>query len=258
VQNVFFEPKVYLVSRPALNWEGIAQLLVDAYGDDGNSFKWRRDRYASDGEWLCELMGRLCYNSFGEKQGRTNTKDYLENILDLGHGSVLEHASYSFVVTQCTRGFTHQLVRHRHCAISQESQHFNVYGEDARLCFPGKGSDPDIKNLVQLVRNYLGDAGKQICEMARRVAGKKKDVCAYTRDTLPNCVESKIGFTGNIRALRHFVEVRGSRSNIPEIRMVAAQVLDHMRAFAPLCFPDYTVETGDDGYPVISSKWRKV
>lgn len=67
---------------------------------------------SSDGERLAEFAGRLCYMSQRNPAGR-NTRDYLENIKRQGHGSVLEHASYSLLLEGVSRSLTHELVRHR-------------------------------------------------------------------------------------------------------------------------------------------------
>ena len=40
-------------------------------------------------------------------------KAYLDHILEVGHGSVLEHAVWNFVFTGVSRSLTHELVRHR-------------------------------------------------------------------------------------------------------------------------------------------------
>src|SRR4029077_16419028 len=49
---------------------------------------------------------------------------YLQHIIDVGHGSVLEHAVWSFVITGVSRSFTHELIRHRHFSYSQLSQRY--------------------------------------------------------------------------------------------------------------------------------------
>lgn len=70
-----------------------------------------------DAQKIIETAGRTCYDSFG--QGR-DSDEYAEHILEVGHGSVLEHAQYTFFITGVSRGMTHELVRHRiGVAISQ-------------------------------------------------------------------------------------------------------------------------------------------
>jgi thymidylate synthase (FAD) len=75
------------------------------------------------GEVVAEFAGRLCYLSFGENAGlegghksipgRTSNEAYLANILQVKHGSVLEHAVWTLLIEGVSRSLTHELVRHR-------------------------------------------------------------------------------------------------------------------------------------------------
>src|SRR5438270_235547 len=66
-----------------------------------------------------------CYLAFGSKQGRRSNADYIGNILEQRHGSVLEHAVWSFLITGVSRALTHELIRHRAgFGYSQESQRY--------------------------------------------------------------------------------------------------------------------------------------
>src|SRR5687767_15842330 len=106
----FYEPKVTLLSRPVfLEPE---HLPVNWLGE------------SSDGERLAEFAGRLCYMSQRNPANRA-TREYLENIKRQGHGSVLEHATYSLLVEGVSRSLTHELIRHRAgFAYSQLSQRY--------------------------------------------------------------------------------------------------------------------------------------
>jgi len=67
------------------------------------------------------------------------------------------------------------------------------------------------------------------------------------RSVLPNATETKIFMTGNARALRHFIELRGSEHADVEIRQVAVAMLELMQREAPSLFGDYTLVTLPDG-----------
>ena len=105
-----------------------------AYLEDVGGASWldRRleeaDGAPNAGELLVEFGGRACYRSWepglnpNVTRVRNDRREYLENILRSAHGSVLEHASYSFALRNVSRVFTHELVRHRAgSAFSQES-----------------------------------------------------------------------------------------------------------------------------------------
>ncbi|KKM77595.1 hypothetical protein LCGC14_1368350, partial [marine sediment metagenome] len=88
----------------------------------------------TDADLLAETAGRLCYRSWAPyEEGDENlnpnvekirhgNKKYLANILSSGHGSVLEHINFTFLLRGVSRVLTHELVRHRAgMAYSQES-----------------------------------------------------------------------------------------------------------------------------------------
>src|SRR6185312_411864 len=64
-------------------------------------------------ELIVELAGRVCYLSWGDKQFRKTNSDYVGNLINQGHGSVLEHAVWDLLLTGVSRSLTHELVRHR-------------------------------------------------------------------------------------------------------------------------------------------------
>ena len=262
--KVHLAPKVILVTRPSIDWDGVDELLAE-YGEDAT---WRRGDSDAEAESIPELMGRLCYGSWGSRQGRIGARDYLANILSSGHGSVLEHANWSFVVVRASRGHSAQLARHRSgFAHSVESTHFIRYGladakgaQEAAFCAAGIPV-----GLMQDAASAFADAIEaynQIFDALRRdfpdgFAGKKA-TCGAVRALLPNGLEAKHGFTANARALRHFCELRGNEDNVLEIRLVAAQVAAIMMREAPAIFQDFKIEAGNDGHPVVHSEHVKV
>jgi thymidylate synthase (FAD) len=273
--KVHYRPRVILVARPALVPEGVRELMAE-YGHESKaavSAAWRRGPDdESDGDGLAELMGRLCYGSFGRAQGRVGAAEYMANILAQGHGSVMEHANWSFVVTRASRGYTHQMVRHRAgFAFSQESQHFIRYtpaegGEpgapEAAACITGlREGSREAAVAIQACSDAV-DAYARLWALVRQSfpedAKVKKLVSGTARGLLPGAMESRLGFTANARALRHFCELRGQPDNVLDIRLVACDVACIMRSEAPAMFQDVEVGPWEDGEPFVVSSRRKV
>lgn len=267
--KTFDRPKVILVTRPSIVRAGVEELLAEYnLQPDG----WRRSSQAGsdgDGDSIPELMGRLCYGSFGSRQGRIGAEPYLLNILEGGHGSVLEHSNWGFVVCRASRGFTHQLVRHRAgFAFSQESQHFIKYsteGEpgapEAAICLTGipEGRCADhIQEACEVAVTKYAELWKLIRAEFPDDAKVKKQVSGAARGELPNALESRIGFTANSRALRHFCELRGTVDNVLEVRLVAVDVAKIMMMESSAAFQDFAILDNEDGYPVVSSVHTKV
>src|SRR6266540_2914436 len=102
--KIIREPEIYIVGRQTLDREAIDRFL----GDQGLS--WETDTEVG-GEQMVEAGGRICYMSFGK--GRKTNREYIQNLISMKHGSVLEHATWDFIITGVSRSFTHELVRHR-------------------------------------------------------------------------------------------------------------------------------------------------
>ncbi|HEX4033245.1 MAG TPA: FAD-dependent thymidylate synthase [Solirubrobacteraceae bacterium] len=106
------EPSVFLIARPSIALEGMRGYLESVGGE-----RWlqRRieesDEEPNPGELLVEFGGRACYRSWepglnvNVTRVRTDRREYFENLLRSAHGSVLEHASYSFALRNVSRVF---------------------------------------------------------------------------------------------------------------------------------------------------------
>lgn len=268
--KLFFEPKVYLIAKPWLDREAISSFLM--HEESGRDWTvtggLRHEDFCHldgwDGEHLVEFAGRMCYGSFGEKQGRKDTGEYLENIIKAGHGSVLEHACYTFAVARCTRGFTHQQVRHRAgFAYSQESTHFIQYGDSSRAALPGVVSHDmhlsefdyqATEKAVEVAMESITQSLEAYAKVYHLIHGVKKEKAGQARSLLPNAIESKLCFTANLRALRHMIELRGAKDNTVEIRQVAVGVLKHMQHECGSVFHQYTIKDDDRGFQYVESE----
>ena len=104
--KIIRRPCVRLVGRPSLDDDAIRRFLAEHDAAD-----WSTDT-SVPAEVLPEFAGRVCYMSFAKPRSGGNAA-YVEHLLSVGHGSVLEHASWSFIITGVSRSFTHELVRHR-------------------------------------------------------------------------------------------------------------------------------------------------
>ena len=107
---------------------------------------WSTD--ADGGPALVEFAGRACYQSWSKPNPRTATNAaYLRHIIDVGHFSVLEHASVSFYITGISRSCTHELIRHRHFSYSQLSQRYVPEHDSQVVLPPGMEDDPELVGI---------------------------------------------------------------------------------------------------------------
>jgi thymidylate synthase (FAD) len=224
---------------------------------------WSTD--ADGGPALVEFAGRACYQSWAKPNPRTATNaSYLRHIIDVGHFSVLEHATVSFYICGVSRSCTHELIRHRHFSYSQLSQRY-VPEDDSRVVLPpGMEDDQELQEifaaaadasratyselLARLEAKFAGDdAG------GRPSAVRRKQARQAARAVLPNATETRIVVTGNYRAWRHFVAMRASEQADVEIRRLAIACLRQLIDVAPQVFADFEIATLADGTEVATS-----
>ena len=260
--EILTEPRVYLVGRTSIDQQAVDEFLSD------ESTAWSTDT-ENGAELISELAGRVCYLSFGEKQGRRSNRDYLTNIIAMEHGSVLEHSAWNFIVTGVSRSFSHELIRHRAgWGYSQLSQRY-VDESTANFVEPDIiASDESLHDIwLESVRssheayNRLAEGlmemiDREYPELPRR--DKRKRAREAARSVLPNATETKIFVTANARALRHFIEYRGAPDAEPEIRRVAVALLEVMREEAPSIFGDYETTVLYDGTTAAGTVHKKV
>ena len=99
--------------------------IMGIYGDDG---------IGRDALQLIEKAGRTCYKS-EDKITPDSCIKFVRMIKKRGHESVLEHSAMT-VKFICDRGVTHELVRHRLCAYSQESTRYCNYKGGVTFVIP--------------------------------------------------------------------------------------------------------------------------
>jgi thymidylate synthase (FAD) len=243
------EPEVRLVARQ--EWV------------DDPDIAWSTDTRVA-AEKVVEYAGRHCYMSFGK--GRKTNHEYVRHLLEMGHGSVLEHAVFTMRIWGVSRTCTHELVRHRAgFAYSQLSQRY-VDESEGRFVEPNDvASDPAQHALwtaaVEPTRAAYRELSARIFVALSHVPDKtlrRKMARQAARSVLPNATETKIVVTANARAWRHFVEMRATEHAEAEIRKLAVACLRVLQAEAPNLFGDYTVRALADGSEVADTPFRKV
>lgn len=230
--KVWTEPKVTVVGRTM--FEEPVHLPV----------KWEDDGPADHPERLVEYAGRLCYMS-QSNPGRKTTQRYIAHVLEEGHGSVLEHSSVSVLLEGVSRALSHELVRHRAgTAVSQLSQRF-VAGGLSVVVPPALCADAAPARLredwLSRAAAELGLFQQQLAQLqAAGLAGKPLREAA--RSLLPNCTETKLVFTANLRAWRHIVAVRGAPGADAEFQRLARVLLAVLGTEAPATFQDFGLQ----------------
>lgn len=200
----------------------------------------------SDGEsplQLIEKAGRTAYQS-RDKITDESAARFIKMLRDRGHESVLEHSAMSVEFNDFSRGFTHELVRHRLAAFTQESTRY-VDESDLRVVIPpDKDADektvkltlPDGKVIEVSFREWMG-----LNEQMYRGLRKADWVPQDARQVLPIGIKSQIVITCNLREWRHIFELRCDKAAHWEIRRGMLNLLIEVQKRIPVIFDDFGV-----------------
>ena len=256
-------PQVFLVARPAVVVDGMRAYLESVGGASWLDMREEARAELKEGELLAEFGGRMCYRSWepglnpNVTRIRTDQKEYFANVLRSAHGSVLEHANYSFAIRNVSRVFTHELIRHRAgSAFSQESLRY------VRLTDIGFRVPPALEplreqviSIVEQLEEFQLSAAEQLDidngEMPFHV---KKEITSALRRLAPTGLSTDILWTANVRTLRHVIEMRTDPGAEEELRSVFHLVAEIMKSEAPSLFQDFTRTEDGSWVP----EWRKV
>ena len=266
-------PGVALIAKPQVEISGVKNFLegfdpaleFGSYLDDPTVL--------SSGAQLCKIAGQTCYASFSPKRTMNREAErYFKSIMESGHGSVLEHANFSFLLYGISRSLTHELIRHRAgFGFSQLSQRY-VSGRVLRFVerpeFQDGGKfhqlfleriDRAYADYHQLADALLAEQGSGATILsAEAKTDLRKKVNQAARGLLPNETETIMVITGNARAWRHVIEMRASDHSELEIRALAVRLFLCLRELEPILFGDYQLSGLPDGTHSVSTPNRKV
>lgn len=199
------------------------------------SMKVRLINYTKDPEKIVAQSARLCYSALSiedleEKLNEESIKKLVKKIMELGHYSVLEHATFTFAIEEISRVTSHQLVRHRLASFSQQSQRYVKINK---------------KNFAYIIPKSI-EKDKKLAKAYRDTIKKMEDVYQLLLDDhieaedaryiLPQAVSTKMIITVNARELLHIFELRCCNRAQWEIREVAINMLKEVKSIAPTIF----------------------
>jgi len=188
-----------------------------------------------------ERCGRTCYKS-EDKITDDSAVAFVRKIIASGHHSVLEHVSATVRIV-CDRGVSHEIVRHRLAAYSQESTRYCNYGAGK---FGGEITVISPPWYLDEAESGPGEPGPSgIWAAAMRGAERAYlDMLASgaspqdARSVLPNSLKTEIVMTCNAREWRHFFTLRTAKAAHPQMRQIACPMLAEFRKRVPVLFDD--------------------
>lgn len=279
-QSRFVTPKVYWIGFTEIRDDAINQYLDDTGNADFRiSVQEARSQGLSNAEILCSFFAKLCYKalSLGKNSNVSRVRDIpsnLEACFNHGHGSVLEHVQFNFVIADCSRIFTHELVRHRigtafsqtsgrYCRLDSipivwdpvldpvkelwasqlDSTEATVYLTECKLGLrKPPESRPDAPADFYFGECVLGNGQTEAALAGKWVPDdsfdftKRKQITSAIRRIAPNGQANEIGFSCNLRSLRHMIMMRTGRFAEWEIRVVFEQIYLLLKEHYPMIF----------------------
>lgn len=257
----FNEIYVDCIAETKVNREAV-QRWLDVIG--ATEFEIPAQDQVADPALLVALAAKQCYMSFQPGLNPNVTKvradmvEYIDNILKQKHGSVLEHAVFTFAIDGCSRVFTGEMNRHRAgVAISERSMRYVRY-DNVRFwmpnCFmPAEGDTLRLSMKKELSRQALMDSFQQNEDMMRKFAAIWAEELApestfAAKKTLTSAFRRGIGmgiatggvWTLNIRALRHVIALRTDPSAEEEMVHVVGKIGRYMLDNLQPLFGDFT------------------
>ena len=194
-----------------------------------------------------ERCGRVSHQS----ESKGNPEGFIQNIIMLGHESVLEHVSLTFHII-CDRAIQNELVRHRHASFTVESTRYVKYN-NIEVIAPDFGelqSTPDTRYEMifndenEVVFQQYPDtfqAWKMAVEGAENIYRfliTQGATPEQARAVLPLCLKSELYMTANLREWRHILKLRTDKAAHPQMRFIAGRILAILREKLPVIVED--------------------
>ncbi|WP_414119636.1 FAD-dependent thymidylate synthase [Corynebacterium nuruki] len=224
---------------------------------------WEPSAEAGEASSLVEFAGRACYETWDRPNPHTATTDaYVRHIMDVGHLSLLEHASATMYLRGVSRSCAQEIMRHRHFSFSQLSQRYVPAGRSDVVVPEPIAGDADLEELFLRASDVSRQAYEELLDaLEERFSGesntvlREKQARQAARAVLPNATETRFVMTGNLRSWRHFIAMRAAEHADPEIRRVAVTCLRLLQEMSPEVFNDFTVLELRDGTETASSPY---
>lgn len=182
-----------------------------------------------------ETAGRTCYKS-EDKISADSSVGFVKRIIKSGHHSVIEHISVS-VRFICDRGISHEIVRHRLAAYSQESTRYanysmNKFGNEITVIKPYFWPENSLEYLEW--KKAMENAEQSYLKLLKSGARPEQ-----ARSVLPNSLKTEIVMTCNLREWRHVLKLRCSKASHPQIRELMIPLLAEFHEKIPVLFDDF-------------------
>lgn len=188
--------------------------------------------YTPNPEKLPAIAAKLTHSKIKpedlDKSSDKELKTILEQVMNLGHTSVIEHTIFTFAISDVSRSLTHQLVRHRIASYAQQSQRYVNLNKPNYVTPPKIAKDKKMKEVYKKTMNNIWNEYNKLLKMGIPAED--------SRYILPNATCTNIIVTMNARSLLNFFELRCCQHAQWEIRQLANKMLEEVKKVASTIF----------------------
>lgn len=188
--------------------------------------------------------GRTCYKSNKIDYTDDEIASFIRKLIDKGHESPLEHISFT-VKFITDRGISHELVRHRLAAFTQESTRYCNYSKEKFgkeiYCVMPDYSKENLKWTPEMEAEF-----REAFEDCQRHYLNLIDMGAtpqFARSVLPTGLKTELVMTANIREWRHILKLRCDQAAHPDVRYLCNQIYNELKKYHPYFVYDLNIES---------------
>jgi thymidylate synthase (FAD) len=197
--------------------------------------------YTPNPDRVVATSAKLCYSKVGvtelsEKMTDEQVQKFLKMLMSLGHGSPVEHASFTFAIEGISRACSHQVVRHRVASHSQQSQRYVKLDQFEYIIPQAIKNNEYAKRIFETSMRQAQFNYNILVEELMKSGKTEKEAIEDARYVFPNACETKMVVTMNARSLFNFFEHRCCNRAQQEIRDLANLMLDECKKVAPVLF----------------------
>ncbi len=257
----FDEINVTVLARTVVDRKAVRKWLTELGVSD--EFVIPSEETVSDQALLVALAAKQCYMAFepglnpNVNKVRSDMVKYLDNVMKQKHGSVIEHAVFTFGINGCSRVFTGEMNRHRAgVAISERSMRYIRY-TNIKFWMPEcfRSADDDTREVSE--KKYISrELLTAQFESQERMMSAFADIWKgellpestfHAKKVLTSAFRRGIGmgvatggvWTLNMRALRHVIALRTDAGAEEEIVHVFKKIGRIMISHVPELFGDF-------------------
>lgn len=181
--------------------------------------------------------GRTCYKANKPDYTPEEVDKFIRKLIKAGHESPLEHLSFT-VKFITDRGISHELVRHRLAAFTQESTRYvnyakDKFGSEISVVFPDYANYMISTRALETIKKSFEQAEENYMALIEEGVPPQ-----FARSVLPTNLKTELVMTCNIREWRHILKLRCSPAAHPDIRYLCDKIYEELKKYHPYFVSD--------------------